>query len=139
MNIYHLDIVSAESKIFSGSVQRLFVSGIEGDLEILCGHAPLLTLLNSGPTWIVNAAGEEEVFYVSGGMLEVQPRIVTILADMVIRAIDVDEQQALAAKDRAEQVLGRHLKDFDYAKAQVQLTKAIAQLKTLKKFRDRRH
>jgi F-type H+-transporting ATPase subunit epsilon len=137
MSIFQVDIVSVEAQIFSGSVQKLFVSGIEGDLEILYGHAPLLTALKPGPTWVVNEQGEEEVFYISGGLLEVQPQITTILADAGLRAKDVDEQQALAAKLRAEAVLDGKTRDFDHAKAQAQLTRAIGQLKALKKFRER--
>jgi len=134
---FYLDIVSAEAQIFSGFVKQLFVSGIMGDLEVLYGHAPLLTSLRSGPTWIVNQQGEEEVFYISGGMLEVQPEISTILADTALRANDIDESQALEAKIRAEKILSGQTKDFDYAKAQSELTRALAQLKVLRKFRER--
>ncbi|MBP6103658.1 MAG: F0F1 ATP synthase subunit epsilon [Gammaproteobacteria bacterium] len=134
---FYLAIVSAEAQIFSGLVKQLFVSGEMGDLEILYGHAPLLTSLRPGPTWIVNQQGEEEVFYISGGMLEVQPDISTILADTALRANDIDESQALEAKIRAEKILSGQTKDFDYAKAQAQLTRALAQLKVLRKFRER--
>ena len=134
---FYLDIVSAEAQIFSGFVKQLFVSGIIGDLEVLYGHAPLLTSLRPGPTWIVNQQGKEEVFYISGGMLEVQPEISTILADTALRANDIDESQALEAKIRAEKILSGQTKDFDYAKAQSQLTRALAQLKVLRKFRER--
>jgi len=134
---FHLDIVSAEAAIFSGLAAKLFVSGIMGDLEILNGHASLLTSLKPGPVWVVKQNGQEEVFYISGGMLEVQPRITTILADTAIRAKDVDEAQALEAKARAEKILTGHTKDFDYAEAQTQLAEAIAQLKALKKLRER--
>lgn len=137
MRTFQVDIVSIEAQIFSGPVQKLFAIGIEGDLEILYGHAPLLTALKPGPAWIVNEQGEEEVFYVSGGLLEVQPQITTVLADAGLRAKDVDEQQALEAKNRAEKMLEGQARDFDYAKAQSQLSRAIAQLKALKKFRER--
>ncbi len=136
---FYLDIVSAEAQIFAGPVRKLFVSGVMGDLEVLYGHTPFLTSLKPGPTWIVNQQGEEEVFYISGGMLEVQPDMSTILADTALRAKDIDESQALEAKMRAEKILSGHSKDFDYAKAQSQLTRAIAQLKVLKKFRTRGH
>jgi len=135
--IFHVDVVSAEAEIFSGPVKKLFVSGIMGDLEVLHGHAPLLTTLKPGPIWIVKQNGEEEVFYISGGMLEVQPSITTVLADTAIRAKDVDEAQALEAKKRAEEILSGKSKDFDYAQAQAQLLEAIAQLKALKKIRER--
>lgn len=134
---FHLDIVSAEAKIFAGLVEKLFVSGEMGDLEVLLGHAPLLTTLKPGPVWIVKQNGQEEIFYISGGMLEVQPKATIILADTAIRAKDVDEAQALEAKKRAEQILAGHSKDFDYAQAQAQLLEAIAQLKALKKLRER--
>jgi F-type H+-transporting ATPase subunit epsilon len=134
---FHLDIVCAESELFSGMVRKLFVSGIMGDLEILYGHAPLLTALKPGPILIVKQNDQEEVFYISGGMLEVQPKITTVLADTAIRAKDVDERQALESKNRAEQLLLGRTKDFDYAQAQSQLAEAIAQLKALKKLRDR--
>jgi F-type H+-transporting ATPase subunit epsilon len=134
---FHLDVVSAEAAIFSGLVQKLFVSGIMGDLEILNGHAPLLTALKPGPVWIVKQDGQEEVFYISGGMLEAQPTVTTILSDTAIRAKDVDETQALEAKKRAEQLLAGHGKDFDYVTAQSQLLEAVAQLKALKKFREK--
>lgn len=134
---FYLDIVSAEAQIFSGFIKRLFVSGVMGDLEVLYGHTPLLTSLRPGPTWIVNQQGQEEVFYISGGMLEVQREMSTILADTALRANDIDENQAIEAKMRAEQILNGNTKDFDYAKAQSQLTRALAQLKVLKKFRER--
>lgn len=134
---FHVDVVSAEAAIFSGLVQKLFVSGIMGDLEILNGHAPLLTSLKPGPVWIVKQDGQEEVFYISGGMLEVQPSATTVLADTAIRAKDVDEAQALEAKTRAEQLLAGQAKDFDYVTAQSQLLEAVAQLKALKKFREK--
>lgn len=134
---FHLDVVSAEAEIFSGLVEKLFVSGEMGDLEILFNHAPLLTSLKPGPVWIVKQNGQEEVFYISGGMLEVQPKATTVLADTAIRAKDVDEAQALEAKKRAEQILSGHTKEFDYAQAQSQLLEAVAQLKALKKFREK--
>ncbi len=134
---FHLDIVSAEAEIFSGLVEKLFVCGSMGDLEILHGHAPLLTSLKSSPVWIVKQNGQEEVFYISGGMLEVQPKATTVLADTALRAKDVDEAHALEAKKRAEQILAGEAKDFDYAQAQTQLLEALAQLKALKKFREK--
>ncbi len=134
---FHLDVVSAEAELFSGLVEKLFVSGIMGDLEVLNGHAPLLTSLKPGPVWIVKQNGQEEIFYISGGMLEVQPKTTTILADTAIRAKDVDESQALEAKARAEKILAGHTRDFDYAEAQTQLAEAIAQLRALKKLREK--
>lgn len=134
---FHLDIVSAEAEIFSGLVKKLFVSGVMGDLEILYGHAPLLTSLKPGPIWIIKQDDQEEVFYSSGGMLEVQPKTTTLLADVAIRAKDVDEAQALEAKKRAEEMLAGSARELDYARAQSELLEAIAQLKTLKKLREK--
>jgi F-type H+-transporting ATPase subunit epsilon len=134
---FHLDVVSAETEIFSGLVQKLFVSGVMGDLEVLHGHAPLLTALKPGPIWVIKQNGEEDVFYISGGMLEVQPEMTIVLADTAIRAKDVDEAEAIEAKKRAEQILAGHTRDFDYAQAQAQLAEAIAQLKALKKLREK--
>lgn len=134
---FHVDIVSAEAQIFSGLVEKLFVTGVMGEMEIMHGHAPLLTALKPGPVWVVKQNGQEEVFYTSGGMLEVQPKATTVLADTAIRAKDVNEAQALEAKKRAEAILAGHSKEFDYAQAQSQLAEAIAQLRALKKLRDR--
>jgi F-type H+-transporting ATPase subunit epsilon len=134
---FHLDIVSAESLIFSGLVEKLFVSGVMGDMEIMHGHAPLLTKLNPSPVWVVKQNGQEEVFYISGGMLEVQPEATTVLADTGVRAKDVDEAQALEAKRRAEEVLAGRSSEFDFAGAQAQLMEAMAQLRALKKLREK--
>lgn len=134
---FHLDIVSAESEIFSGLVEKLFVTGAMGDMEIMHGHAPLLTTLKPGPVWVHKQNGQEEVFYISGGMLEVQPKVTTVLADTALRAKDVDEAHALEAKKRAEAMLAGRIKDFDYAQAQSQLAEAIAQLRALKKLREK--
>lgn len=134
---FHLDIVSAEAEIFSGLVQKLFVTGVMGEMEIMRGHAPLLTALKPSPVWVVKQNGQEEVFYISGGMLEVQPNIATVLADTAVRAKDVDETHALEAKTRAEAVLAGHSKEFDFATAQSQLLEAVAQLRALKKLREK--
>lgn len=142
---FHLNIVSAEAEIFSGRIKKLFVTGVMGDLEILRGHAALLTTLQPGPVWIVNQNDQEEVFYISGGMLEVpggriegEVQPVTIFADTAIRAQDVIEAKALEAKKRAEAILAGQAQDFDYASAQAQLLEAIAQLKALKKLREKK-
>jgi len=133
---FQLVIVSAEAEIFSGAVQRLFVTGVMGDMEIMKDHAPLLTLLMPSPIWVIKQNAQEEVFYISGGMLEVQPKITTILADTAVRAKDMDEEHALEAKKRAEAVLAGHSKEFDFISAQSQLLEALAQLKALKKLRE---
>ncbi len=125
----HLDVVSAESSLFSGRVESLQVAGSEGELGVTPGHAPLLTQLKPGMVRIVKQFGEEEVLYLSGGMLEVQPGNVTILADIAIRADDIDQAAAQEAKSRAEQQIANPGADFDYAKAARELAKAIAQLR----------
>ncbi|MBD1388120.1 F0F1 ATP synthase subunit epsilon [Neiella sp. HB171785] len=127
----HLDVVSAESEIFSGRVESLQVAGSEGELGINAGHAPLLTQLKPGMVRIVKQHGHEEVFYLSGGVLEVQPGNVTVLADVAIRATDIDAAEAAEAKRRAEQQIAEHSADFDYAKAAQELSKAIAQLRVI--------
>ncbi len=129
------DIVSAENEIFSGLVEMLVAAGTEGDVGISYGHAPLLTGLNPGPVRIKKQGGEEEIYYVSGGFLEVQPHAVTVLADTALRASDMDEAAALEAKKQAEQALSNNSSDVDYSRAAVQLAEAAAQLRTLQAIR----
>ena len=133
----HCDIVSAEEEIFSGLVEMLVATGGEGELGVGYGHAPLLTNLLPGPVRIVTQEGDEEVYYVSGGFLEVQPGIVSILADTAIRAHDVDEASAEEARKEAEHALANQSGDFDYGRASSQLAEAAAQLATLRKMRNR--
>jgi len=131
----HLDIVSAEQKIFSGLVENVIASGVEGDLGIYPGHTPLLTSLKPGIVRVMlQNAKEEEVFYVSGGMLEVQPDSVTVLADTATRAADLDEAAALEAKERAEKALADRKADFQYSAA---LAEAVAQLRAIKALRQK--
>lgn len=127
----HLDVVSAETKLFSGRVESLQVAGTEGELGVTPGHAPLLTQLKPGMVRIVKQFGEEEVIYLSGGMLEVQPGNVTVLADVAIRADDIDQAAAQEAKRRAEKQIANPGADFDYAMAARELAKAIAQLRVV--------
>lgn len=133
----HCDIVSAEEEIFSGLVEMLVATGVLGELGIGYGHAPLLTSLVPGPVRIVTQDGEEHVYYVSGGFLEVQPGVVSILADTAIRADDVDEAAAEDARKLAEQTLANQTGDFDYGRASAQLAEAAAQLATLRKLKNR--
>ena len=133
----HCDIVSAEEEIFSGLVQMLVATGDLGELGVSYGHAPLLTSLVPGPVRIVTQDGDEEVYYVSGGFLEVQPGIVSILADTALRAHDVDEAAAEEARKEAEQALANQSGDFDYGRASAQLAEAAAQLATLRKLKNR--
>ena len=133
----HCDIVSAEESIYSGLVETLVATGDMGELGITYGHAPLLTALRPGPVRIVTQKGEEEVYYVSGGFLEVQPGVVSILADTALRADDVDEAAAETARREAEHALANQTGDFDYGRASAQLAEAAAQLATLRKMRNR--
>lgn len=126
-----LDIVSAESKIFSGLVAHLQVTGSEGELGIMPGHTPLLTNIKPGMARIVKQNGQEEVFYLSGGLLEVQPNSVSVLADVVMRADEIDEQAAVEAKRRAEAHMADAGADFDYAAAAIELAEAVAQLRVV--------
>lgn len=133
----HCDIVSAEESIYSGLVETLVATGDMGELGITYGHAPLLTALRPGPVRIVTQKGDEEVYYVSGGFLEVQPGVVSILADTALRADDVDEAAAESARREAEHALANQTGDFDYGRASAQLAEAAAQLATLRKMRNR--
>ncbi|GAA0306442.1 F0F1 ATP synthase subunit epsilon [Psychrosphaera haliotis] len=131
----NLDLVSAEQKVFSGLVETLQVTGSEGDLGIYPGHAPLLTAIKPGMVRVVKQHGEEQFFYVAGGILEVQPSSVSVLADIAIRAEDLDEAAALEAKKTAEQQLADSGADFEYAEATAELARAIAQLRVIKQIR----
>lgn len=131
----HCDIVSAEEEIFAGLVEVLSATGTSGDLGIYPGHAPLLTKLAPGPIRVTLQGGEEQVFYASGGFLEVQGRAVTVLADTAIRAGDLDEAAALDAQKQAEQDLAQKASDVDYSKAAARLAEAAAQLRTVQELR----
>lgn len=131
----HCDIVSAEEELFSGLVRLVVATGTLGDLGVTYGHAPLLTALDPGPVRLIKDDGEEEIYYLSGGHLEVQPHVVTILADTALRAGDMDEAAALEAKKQAEQVLQNRSGEFDYSRAAAQLAEAAAQLRTLQAIR----
>ncbi|KTD18703.1 F1 sector of membrane-bound ATP synthase, epsilon subunit [Legionella lansingensis] len=131
----HLDIVSAEQEIFSGVVEMVVATGELGEIGIIPGHAPLLTLLKPGEVRVTLPGGAHEVYYVSGGMLEVQPYYVTVLADAVERAEDLDEAQALAAKARAEEAMASKGADIDYSKAAAELARAVAQIRAIQKIR----
>ena len=131
------DIVSAERDIFSGEIEMLVANGSLGELGVIHGHAPLLTTLRPGPVRIVFSSGEEEVFYVSGGFLEIQPGVVSILADTAIRADDVDEAAAEEARREAEIAMENQAGELDYGRASAQLAEAVAQLAAIKKMRGR--
>jgi len=132
----HVDVVSAEEEIFSGPATMLFAPGAMGDLGIMPRHAPLMTRIKPGEVRIATEQGDEEiVLYVSGGMLEIQPEAVTILADTAQRASDIDEAAALEAKERAEKLLADQKDDIDYAAASAELAEAMAQLQAISRLR----
>lgn len=131
----HLDVVSAEEKLFSGRVESLQVSGSEGDLGVNPGHAPLLTAIKPGMVRVVKQHGEEQFFYVAGGILEVQPSSISVLTDVAVRAEDLDEAAANDAKKQAEEALANPGADFEYAEAAIELSKAIAQLRVIQQIR----
>jgi len=131
----HCDIVSAEKSIFSGLVEMVVAAGSLGDLGIAPGHAPLLTALIPGPVKLTLQGGEEEIFYVSGGFLEVQRGVVTLLSDTALRADDVDEAAAQQAMEDAEKAIANQGAEFDYSIAAAQLAEAAAQLRALRKIR----
>ena len=131
----HVNIVSAEQEIFSGTVEQVIAPAKMGEVGIYPRHTQLLTQLKPGEVRVVKQGGEEEFFFVSGGMLEVQPHVVTVLADTALRARDLDEAKAMEAKARAEQALKDQQSDIDYATAEAELAEAIAQLQTIQRLR----
>jgi F-type H+-transporting ATPase subunit epsilon len=134
----HVDIVSAEAEIFSGLAEMVVAPAEMGEVGIAARHAPFLTRLKPGEVRVKVSDTETQPFYVSGGLLEVQPDVVTILADTAIRARDIDEAHALEAKRRAEELLSDKSGKIDYAAAQVKLVEAVMQLRTLEKYRSGR-
>ena len=134
----HVDIVSAEGAIHSGQAEMVYAPGEMGELGIAPRHTPLVTRLKPGDVRVDSGKGEMEHFYVSGGILEVQPHVVTVLADTAIRAKDIDEASALEAKRKAEEALAGQKEDFEYAKAQAELAEAVAQLRAIEKLRKKR-
>ena len=132
----HVDVVSAEKSLFSGPAEVVVAPGEMGELGIYPRHAPLLTRIKPGSVRLkLPNQGEEELIYVSGGMLEVQPNVVTILADTAIRGVDLDEGRALEAKRAAEEAMKNRASDVDYAQAQAELIEAVAQLHAIQKLR----
>jgi F-type H+-transporting ATPase subunit epsilon len=132
---FHVDIVSAEREIFSGEAEMLFAPAEMGELGITPRHAPLLTRMKPGTVRVKAAGGEESVFYVSGGILEIQPHQVTVLSDTALRAKDIDEAAAQEAKHRAEEALANQTGEMDVARAQAELLEAVARLRTLEQLR----
>jgi len=133
----HLEIVSAEASLFSGEVTSLIVTGSMGELGIFPGHTALLTSLKPGQIRAVLSDGKQEIFYLSGGVLEVQPEMASILADTAIRAADLDEAAAEAAHEHAEKVLSEHTAGIEYSKALAELAESLAQLRAIRALRER--
>lgn len=132
-----LDIVSAEKKIFSGEVEMVFVTGELGELGIAPGHSQLLTTLRPGYVRAIFPSKEEEIFYISGGMLEVQPYIASVLADTAMRAADIDEAAAVSAKEEAEKALAGKVSTMDLAKATAELAEITAQIQAIQRLKKR--
>lgn len=133
----HVDIVSAEKEIFSGKAEMVFAPAELGEVGISPRHAPLITKLNPGEVRVKVSESESYPFFISGGLLEVQPHLVTILADTAIRAKDINEAAALDAKAKAEEALADKSGKIDYATAESQLVQAVMQLRTLDRLRKR--
>lgn len=134
----HVNIVSAESEIYSGTVIQVFAPAEMGEVGVMPRHAPMLSTLKAGVVRVIPQDGEEQTFFVSGGILEIQPHVVTILSDTALRAADIDEAAAQEAKSRAEAAMKDKASDMDYAKAKSELIEAVAQIETLKKMRKKK-
>jgi len=132
----HVDIVSAEGEIFSGMAEMVYAPAVMGEVGIAPRHTPLVTRLKPGEVRVDTGGGKEmQQFYVSGGILEVQPHVVTVLADTAVRAADLDEAAAQEAKRRAEEAMSDRGAEFEYAKAQAELAEAVAQLRAIERLR----
>lgn len=131
------NVVSAKETIYSGEISMLIATGVEGEVGILPGHIPYITLLKPGTMQIKTSNGNDEMVYVSGGVLEVQPHLVTVLADTAVRANDLDEAKILEARRHAEQSLQNQKADIDTSAALAALAESLAQLQTLQKFKNR--
>jgi F-type H+-transporting ATPase subunit epsilon len=134
----HCDIVSQEQQIFSGLVEIVSVTGAEGELGIMAGHTALLSAIQPGEVRVTRQGGQKEIFYISGGILEVQPDCITILADTVVRAESIDEAEAIKAKEHAQKLLADKRTDVELNSVLLELSKAAAQLRALKKSRQYR-
>ena len=131
-----VEIVSAERQIFSGPAEMIFAPAIQGEIGVAPGHTPLLTLLSPGEVR-VKSGESEEAFYVSGGMIEVQPKTVTILSDVAQRAEDIDEEAVIKSKEAAEAILQEGSGSMNYAKARAELAETAAQIRTIQRLRRR--
>ena len=131
------NVVSVKESLFSGTIKMLIAKGVGGELGILPGHTPLITLLQPGPVRVQREDGSEEIIYVSGGVLEVQPHVITLLADSAIRADDLNEAQILEARKHAETLLANQSSELNTGAALASLAETAAQLQTLQKLRNR--
>ena len=129
------DIVSAHAEVFSGEVAMVFATGVAGELGITPRHAPLITQLKPGPVRVQDTNGEEQFFFVGGGIMEVQPHVVTVMADTAMRGDDLDEAAAAAAKAEAERELADRTGEMEVAEAQAKLLEAVAQLQAMERLR----
>ncbi|WP_169393268.1 MULTISPECIES: F0F1 ATP synthase subunit epsilon [Psychrobacter] len=137
MATFQCRVVSAREELFSGEITMLIATGSEGEVGVLAGHTPLITLLKPGAMRVQKANGEEEVIYVSGGVLEVQPKMVTVLADTAVRAHNLDESKIIEARKKAEQMLVNQSDTLQTNAALASLAESVAQLQTLRKFKNR--
>jgi F-type H+-transporting ATPase subunit epsilon len=138
MATFQCEIVSAQEAIFSGEASMLFATGVMGDLGIAPRHAPLITQLRPGPVRVLTPDGKEAFFFVGGGILEVQPNVVNVLADTALRGEDIDAESAKRAKEEAERTLAESAKGIDTADAEKKLQEAMAQLQALEVMRRER-
>lgn len=137
MATFQCRVVSAREELFAGDISMLVATGSEGELGIMPNHTPLITLLKPGPMHVKTADGNEEMIYVSGGVLEVQPKLVTVLADTAVRAANLDETQVIEARKKAEQMLQNQSDTVQTNAALMALSESLAQLQTIQKFRNR--
>jgi F-type H+-transporting ATPase subunit epsilon len=135
----HCSIVSAEQEIFAGTVQRVVATGTLGEIGVYPGHTPLLTGIKPGPVKLVLEDGSEEMFFASGGFLEIQPTSITLLADTAVRADDIDEAAAQEAERKAQQELSDQRADVDFARVAADMKEQAALLRTVRKFRDQKN
>lgn len=137
MATFQCRVVSARESLFEGDISMLIATGTEGELSIMAGHTPLITLLKPGPMQVKTATGEDEIIYVSGGVLEVQPKVVTVLADTALRATNLDEAKIAEARREAEQQLANQNDSIQTNAALASLAESVAQLQTIRKYKNR--
>jgi F-type H+-transporting ATPase subunit epsilon len=139
-NTVHIDVVSAEASIFAGEAEFIVVPASAGEVGIYPHHAPMVTTIKPGALRIkLSNTAEETLIFISGGLLEVQPGLITVLADTAVRGHDLDEAKAVAAKAAAEEAMKNRTSDMDYAKAQAELSEAIAQIQAIERLRKKNH